>query len=118
MIVILILHLIGSAANSADLNVSEKLAGLFSTFDYPTEAKQNDWQGDVTVKVHVGIDGKVHSCRIAKSSGHPVLDLQTCAIMLGRARFAPARDRFDNAVEDDFELPAIRWRLDDVSAGQ
>jgi TonB family protein len=88
------------------------IATIFSSGDYPPEAFKNGWEGDVGVKVHIGTDGKAHSCRILHSSGYPVLDVQTCAIVLGRARFVPARDANGNAVEDDFVVPTVRWAID------
>jgi protein TonB len=87
------------------------LATIFSYYDYPAEALANGWEGDVIIGVHVGADGRVHSCRIVKSSGYGVLDVQTCAIMLGRSRFVPARDVKGHSVPDDVVLPAVRWRL-------
>jgi len=88
------------------------IASIFSSDDYPPEAFKNGWEGDVGVRVHIGTDGKPHSCRILHSSGYPVLDVQTCAIVLGRARFTPARDSSGNAVEDDFVVPTVRWAID------
>ncbi|SRR5258705_5123418 len=88
------------------------IANVFSNDDYPPEAFKNGWEGDVGVKVHIGTDGKPRSCRILHSSGYPVLDVQTCAIVLGRARFSPARDSNGNAVEDDFVVPTVRWAID------
>ena len=88
------------------------IASIFSLDDYPPEAFKNGWEGDVGVKVHVGVDGRPQSCRILHSSGYPVLDVQTCAIVLGRARFIPARDHNGNAVEDDFALPTVRWAIE------
>jgi len=87
-------------------------AGLFSSEDYPPEAFKNGWEGDVGVKMRVGIDGKPHSCRILHSSGYPVLDVQTCALVLGRARFLPARDAKGQPVEADLILPTVRWAID------
>jgi len=88
------------------------IASIFSSDDYPPEAFKNGWEGDVGIKVHVGGDGKPQSCRILHSSGYPVLDVQTCAIVLGRARFVPGRDMNGDAVEDDFVLPTVRWSID------
>jgi TonB family protein len=90
----------------------DSIATIFSSGDYPPEAFKNGWEGDVGIKVRVGVDGKPQSCRILHSSGYPVLDVQTCAIVLGRARFLPARDARGEAVEDDFVLPTVRWAID------
>ncbi len=91
-------------------NVSHNVAGLFSNDDYPPKALENGWEGGVIVKVRVGTNGRVRACRIVQSSGYQVLDIKTCEIMLLRAKFTPARDSNGNAVEDDVQLPMIRWR--------
>ena len=92
-------------------NRGRNVAALFSYDDYPPKALENNWQGSVIVKVHVGTNGRVRSCRIVKSSGHNALDIKTCEIVLLRARFTPARDSNGNAVEDDVELPRIQWLI-------
>ena len=112
MIALLMLQLATTNVPPLQKDVSEKLAGLFTIYDYPAEALKNEWEGDVSVMVRVGADGLAHSCRIIQTSGYPVLDHQTCAVMFGRARFTPARDKNGHAVEDDFVLPAIRWRIE------
>ena len=42
-------------------------------------------------RITVGPDGKVNDCRIEATSGIPQLDQQTCAAIIKRARFQPAR---------------------------
>jgi len=100
------------AIGDVDPPPKASIAAIFSSDDYPPEAFKNGWEGDVGIKVHIGTDGKPHSCRILHSSGYPVLDVQTCAIVLSRARFFPARDGNGNAVEDDFVVPTVRWEID------
>jgi len=92
---------------------SHNVAGLFSYEDYPAKALENGWEGSVIVKVRVGTNGRVRSCRIVKSSGHVPLDIKTCEIVLLRAKFSPARDSNGNPVEDDVELPRISWMIAD-----
>ncbi len=92
-------------------NGGRNVVSLFSSDDYPYEAMQNNWQGDVIVTLRIGTDGRPRICRIVLSSGHEPLDLATCRIMLTRAKFTPARDSNGNAVEDDFKTPVIHWRL-------
>jgi protein TonB len=41
---------------------------------YPVAAMRNGLQGKVVVSVIVGEDGKPTMLKIAKSSGHPILD--------------------------------------------
>ncbi len=42
---------------------------------YPPLARENNWEGEVLVRMEIGADGRV-SLGIEKSSGHPVLDRQ------------------------------------------
>src|SRR5947209_8694197 len=109
MIPLLILRL--AAASVSPTVEKRNVAAIFSYKDYPPEALKRGWEGDVTVRVHVGADGRTQSCRVIKSSGHAALDLQTCAIMVSRAGFSPARDKNGHAVEDDFDVPTVHWRI-------
>jgi TonB family protein len=90
-----------------------KLYQLFSLDDYPPEARANGWQGTVVVEVNIGADGLPRACHVVRSSGHEVLDVKTCEIMITRARFTPARDANGRAVEDTFRTPPIEWLLAD-----
>ena len=90
-----------------------KIYQLFSNDDYPPEATANGWEGVVVVDLIIRADGQPRSCRIAQSSGHQVLDVKTCEIMIQRARFVPARDSNGRAVEDTFRTPPIKWLLTD-----
>jgi protein TonB len=83
---------------------------LFAGSDYPREALRHGWQGDVTVDMTVGIQGRVTGCTIIESSGHEVLDETTCKIVTDRARFLPARDSAGNPVESHYQTH-INWRL-------
>jgi protein TonB len=93
-------------------NGRPNVVGLFSSDDYPVEAMRNGWEGDVVLDVRVDTAGRARSCRIVQSSGHEVLDLKTCWIMLVRARFRPARDSNGRSVEDVVRTPPVRWRLE------
>lgn len=42
---------------------------------YPPLARENNWEGQVLVRMEIAADGRV-SLAVAKSSGHPVLDRQ------------------------------------------
>ena len=62
----------------------------FSLDDYPTTAFRREWQGTTNFDVIVDPQGRSVDCKIAKSSGHEMLDRQTCWVALKRARFTPA----------------------------
>lgn len=80
--------------------------------EYPLEARQEKWEGDVVCEVLISKRGKVLEASVVKSSGHDVLD--AAALKAVRvARFAPAAKRgspIDVRVRlvVDFRLDATR----------
>ncbi len=52
---------------------------------YPRVAIDNNWRGEVTVVMAIAADGRIASLRVARSSGHKVLDDQALE-MFARAR--------------------------------
>ena len=93
------------------LEPASQVPALLSMDDYPQVALQNEWEGEVIVDLKVSTAGRVGACWIVQSSGHPVLDLKTCEIMLVRARFVPAKDQFGNPIESRLRAPKIRWQI-------
>lgn len=86
-------------------------AGRWATNDdYPRADFVNKNEGTTTFLLHVDAKGAVTRCRIVDSSGFQSLDQQTCALMLIRAAFHPARDADGNAVES-FYINRVRWQL-------
>jgi TonB family protein len=83
---------------------------IFNDGTYPFWAKAQDEEGNVRVVMDVDASGAVRSCRVVQSSGSPNLDLGTCDIMSGRARFAPARDRKGQAVASTY-VRTVNWVL-------
>ena len=43
---------------------------------YPNEAMQNNWEGIATVRMRIGVDGKIAAVEVVNSSGHKILDEQ------------------------------------------
>lgn len=76
--------------------------------DYPSRALREERTGTTGFRVTVGGDGRVVSCEITSSSGHPDLDQATCANVTRRARFTPAKDAAGNPVQDTYSN-RIRW---------
>lgn len=87
------------------------LPPIFSKEDYPKEAWESGWEGDVTVDLTVGTNGWVRDCRIATSSGYQILDEMTCYVIVARARFKPATDQDGKPIERQHRPSAVRWRL-------
>ena len=82
----------------------------FSTDDYPPTAVARGAQGTVGFRLDIGADGAVTSCTITHSSNDAALDAATCAILLGRARYQPARDAAGRAVRGK-DQGRVTWRL-------
>jgi len=62
----------------------------FDLNDYPTKAFEREWQGTTNFDVVVDPQGRSIDCKIARSSGHEMLDRQACWVAMKRARFTPA----------------------------
>ena len=87
------------------------IASLLSGDDYPAEAQKSNFEGEVILDLTITKEGRVRDCRVKQSSGYPILDDKTCAIMIERARFTPARNSLGEPVEDVYRTPKIRWAL-------
>lgn len=81
-----------------------------STAEYPPQAIQLGMQGTISFKLDVGADGKVTNCTVTASTGHPLLDRQTCDVMLRNARFQPALDAKGQPVPGVW-ASRYRWEL-------
>jgi periplasmic protein TonB len=79
-----------------------------TTNDYPTRDLREGHQGVTQFSVSVGTDGRVQSCTIVSSSGHPGLDAATCAKVTARAGFNPATDSSGTTVTGTY-TNSIRW---------
>lgn len=66
--------------------------GRLSGADYPPEVADIGFQGTVSVRFLVWVDGRVRDCRVTKSSGNAILDATTCRLIQRRFRYAPSRD--------------------------
>ena len=67
-------------------------AGAIRDRDYPASARAARREGSVTVTFVVGVNGRVHDCRVAHTSGDATLDSATCRLVTDRFRYAPATD--------------------------
>lgn len=83
---------------------------LFSTNDYPSAAIAKKERGTAGVHYRIGMDGKVSDCRVVESSGSATLDARTCAIIVKRARYEPARNKAGEPVAS-IGFQRIRWEV-------
>lgn len=90
---------------------SDHPQSLIGDFDYPAIAKAARQEGRVGFKVFVGTSGKVTSCHIASSSGHPLLDQATCDALKEKMRFVIALNEEGHPVEGEYKDEVI-WQLE------
>lgn len=86
------------------------VAAWLGADNYPPEAIRAGEQGRVVAIVAVDATGRATACRIDVSIGSPALEKGTCAAVLAKGRFEPARDAAGRAVASELTLP-VRWAL-------
>lgn len=86
------------------------LQSLFRSDDYPLTARERKEQGSVTVRLTIGVMGRVRACDVTSSSGSRALDNVSCQILQSRASFTPARDSSGKPTDDTVNQE-IRWVL-------
>ncbi|OSM07171.1 energy transducer TonB [Magnetofaba australis] len=100
------------AANAANLRqraVREIEAGVKRYFNYPRRAQQRGLEGTVHLAFTIAADGRIADLRIARSSGHRILDRASLKTM-ARVRLPEMAEgvRFAAIAFDDF---LIHYRL-------
>lgn len=93
------------------------LQSYFSSDDYPPVALERGAQGTVHFRLQIDAQGRVTGCRVTRSSSDAALDAATCAILLGRARYVPARDVAGRPVRSG-DWGRVTWRLPPPSPGR
>jgi outer membrane biosynthesis protein TonB len=83
---------------------------LFNSGDYPVGAFKKDVSGKTVVRYFVDGRGVPSECLVLKPSGSKDLDSRSCAILMSRARFEPARDINDKPMRSVAVLD-INWLL-------
>jgi len=87
--------------------------GLWVTAnDYPTSDIRAGNEGKVTFRLAVDASGKPTGCDIVQGSGHRGLDAATCARLMQRARFEPARDGAGERVAGSYSGTVV-WVIPD-----
>ncbi|WP_066515133.1 energy transducer TonB [Sphingobium cloacae] len=81
-----------------------------SDADYPSRAQREERAGTAGFKLEIDGDGRVTSCTITSSTGHPDLDEATCRLLPKRARFKPAKGSDGQPMADTY-TGRITWRL-------
>jgi len=78
--------------------------------DYPAEAMRHYWMGTTGFRLDIDADGQVYDCAVTSSSGYPVLDEMTCALLKERAQFNPAEDASGTRIGSSWSS-RFRWEL-------
>ncbi|WP_245857808.1 TonB family protein [Sphingomonas ginsenosidimutans] len=74
------------------------IRGRLRDADYPGDVGEAGFQGTVSVKFLVWVDGRVRDCAVTRSSGNATLDATTCRLIEQRFRYRPSRDADGRAV--------------------
>ena len=90
----------------------ESPGAWLSNADYPAAAIRRRAQGEVGFRLTVGASGQPTACTIISPSNDESLDQVTCALVLSRARFRPARNANGLPVEDTY-VSRVRWAVDE-----
>jgi protein TonB len=88
------------------------IEGSITEDDYPAAAFAAGAEGNVIVRFLIDRSGRVAACDVVQSAGHPALDSVSCAILMERFRFEPARDRDGRRIEQHRNQRFV-WRLPD-----
>ena len=91
------------ARNALNWQIFQKL--------YPPRAIAAREEGDVAFTVTLDSKGDVTGCQVTKSSGHPLLDEETCKVVTINAQFSPDSDVHGSRTRTHEGL--ITWRLPD-----
>lgn len=81
-----------------------------STDDYPLRSIRERQEGRTGYRLAIDAGGRITSCAVTSSSGHPELDRTACQLLPRRARFDAARDNTGAAVAGSF-TGNVQWRL-------
>src|SRR5690606_30132559 len=83
---------------------------LSTLFSYPEQAVAEGMEARTVVRLTVDAHGDAADCEIVESSGHALLDEESCRILLASATFEPKRSAEDGPVAGHFHQ-AITWKL-------
>lgn len=76
--------------------------------DYPRSMTSYGKQAQVNFRLSIDAQGAPTACDVQSSYNDPKFDQLTCALLMRRARFEPARDANGNAIPW-FYLNTVRW---------
>jgi TonB family protein len=86
------------------------LQAMLPYFHYPLFARQQGWQGEVQVAVHIAQDGSLSNLRLARTSGYPLLDAAALDSLEKIHRLPDATTTLLDASGFDLNVPVV-YRL-------
>lgn len=89
------------------------IGGRITDADYPHAALKAGASGTVGLRFVVGVDGRVSSCTVTRTSGNRDLDETTCKLIRKRFRYLPSRDAAGRPYADTV-TGEHRWDLYDA----
>ena len=78
--------------------------------NYPPRALAAGEQGPVFFVVTLDKDARATSCEVTHGSGHPLLDNETCELILLHAVFKSAKDPQGNLIKQTAEA-VVNWTI-------
>ena len=78
--------------------------------NYPPRALRNGEQGSVYFTVTLDKDAHPTACQVTYGSGHPLLDQETCDLIVQHAVFNSVKDKNGRATKSTHE-GVVNWRI-------
>ncbi|HEV2124727.1 MAG TPA: energy transducer TonB [Chloroflexota bacterium] len=103
-----------SAAESSEPKLKQRAKGelqrLIRPEHYPELAMSKDQEGSLRFALLIDETGRVADCTIIETSGVASLDVQSCAVLRGKARFTPAIGMDGKPAKDTY-VQSVTWRI-------
>jgi protein TonB len=101
---------VGATAAAAEEGPNRQAEANAAFTHYPKASLENNEQGTVHYRVKIDRRGVARECEVTQSSGFQRLDAATCALLMSRARFTPARDSRGRVGRSMYDGRVV-WRI-------
>ena len=99
-----------SAPAAQTVSAQQSKNGEFIFSKYPPRALSAGEQGVVRFRAKVDPRGNVLQCDVTGGSGHPLLDAETCELIVAHARFSPALDS-QGVARASLHDGTVKWQI-------